>query len=230
MDRLKSRSQTLIPISLMTSKTPRPDKSLRPALEALSKADADFARAYETCGLPPVRGRPTGFGGLLEIITAQQVSAQAAAAIIGRLNAAVRPMTPEGFLALDDAALKAIGFSRQKTRYGRALAEDLLAGRQDLDALDSLEDEEAIAALVRAKGIGRWSAEVYLLFALKRPDIWPVDDLAIIVGTQKLKGLKKRPDRKAMLQLGEPWRPHRSAAARFLWHYYHHPGVPFDAD
>jgi len=205
---------------------PPPDESLRPALEALAERDADFARAYRTCGLPPERRRAPGFAGLLTIMTAQQVSAQAARAIVGRLLAAADPLTPETFLALDEAALKGIGFSRQKVRYGRGLAEDLCAGRIDLDAAARLDDEAAIEHLVQVKGVGRWTAEVYLLFALRRPDVWPVDDLAVCAGAQRLKRLAERPSRDRMLEIGAPWRPHRSAAARFLWHYYHHPGVP----
>jgi DNA-3-methyladenine glycosylase II len=205
---------------------PPPDDTLRPALEALAARDADFARAYAHCGLPPKRRRPTGFAGLLSIMTAQQVSAQAARAIIGRLLAAADPLTPETFLALDEAAFKQIGFSRQKVRYGRTLAEDLLAGRIDLEAVARMDDESAIEHLSQVKGVGRWTAEIYLLFALRRPDIWPVDDLAVCAAVRRLKGLDARPPREDMLALGEPWRPHRSAAARFLWHFYHHPGVP----
>jgi DNA-3-methyladenine glycosylase II len=203
-----------------------PDESLRPALEALAGRDADIARAYALCGLPPERSRAPGFAGLLTIMAAQQVSAQAARAIVGRLLAAADPLTPEAFLALDDAALKTVGFSRQKTRYGRALAEDLAAGRLDLDAVARLDDEAAIEELIGVKGVGRWTAEIYLLFALRRPDVWPVDDLAVCAGVQRLKRLAERPSRARMLEIGAPWRPHRSAAARFLWHFYHHPGVP----
>ncbi len=205
---------------------PPPDESLRPALEALSACDPDIARAYALCGLPPERRRAPGFAGLLSIMCAQQVSAQSARAIIGRLAAAADPLTPEAFLRLDDATLRAIGFSRQKVRYGRALAEDVLARRIDLAAVGELDDQAAIEHLVQAKGVGRWTAEIYLLFALRRPDVWPVDDLAVCVAAQRLKSLEERPARATMLEIGAPWRPHRSAAARFLWHYYHHPGVP----
>ena len=207
-------------------RTPPPDESLRPALEALAACDADVARAYEVCGLPPVRGQEAGFSGLIRIMTSQQVSVHAARAILGRLLAEAGPLTPESFLALDEAAMKRIGFSRQKLRYGRALAEDILDGRMDLDSLAALDDEAAIAALCRIKGIGRWTAEIYLLFSLQRPDVWPVGDLAVCVAAQRLKGLADRPSQKEMLALGEPWRPHRSAAARFLWHFYRHDGVP----
>ncbi len=204
----------------------RPDETLRPALERLAACDPDIARHYAHCGLPPERGRPLGFAGLAQIIAAQQVSAASANAIIGRLEAALSPVTPEGFLGLDNGALKAIGLRRPKMRYCRALAEDLLAGRIDLDGLAALDDEAAIEHLVRAKGIGVWSAEIYLLFALRRPDVWPADDLAVRVAVQRVKGLAARPGRTEMVALAAPWRPHRSAAARFLWHAYHHPGLP----
>ncbi len=111
-------------------------------------------------------------------------------------------------------------------RYCRALAEDILAGRIDLDGLAGLDDQAAIAHLMRAKGIGVWSAEVYLLFALRRPDVWPADDLAVQVAVQRVKGLAARPDRAEMRELAAPWRPYRSAAARFMWHAYRHPGLP----
>ncbi|MDH3473638.1 MAG: DNA-3-methyladenine glycosylase 2 family protein [Rhodospirillales bacterium] len=205
---------------------PPPDESLRPALEALAACDADVARAYAHCGLPPVRGQAPGFAGLLAIMTSQQVSVHAARAILGRLREATDPLTPDTFLALDETDLKRIGFSRQKMRYGRALAEELLTGRLDLEGLAALDDDDAIARLIRVKGIGRWTAEIYLLFALRRPDVWPVDDLAVQVAAQRLKGLAERPSRKDMVELGEAWRPHRSAAARFLWHFYRHAGIP----
>jgi len=133
---------------------------------------------------------------------------------------------PRRFLALDEAALRAIGLSRQKVRYGLALSEDVLAGRIDLEALERMSDEEAVAHLSLARGIGRWTAEVYLMFALGRPDVWPAGDLAVQVATQRLKRLEERPDVARMDAIAAPWRPYRSAAARFLWHYYRHPGVP----
>ena len=196
---------------------PPPDESLRPALEALAARDRDLARAYAACGLPPVRRHETGFAGLLTIMTAQQVSAQSARAIAGRLKAEPGALTPDGFLALDEAATRRIGLSRPKVRYGRALAEAVLSGALDL---------AAVAGLTRVTGLGRWSAEIYLLFSLGRPDVWPAGDLAVCVAAQRLKRLDERPAGAAMVALGEPWRPHRSAAARFLWHFYRHPGLP----
>lgn len=205
---------------------PRPDESLKPALEALASRDPDIARHYAVCGLPPRRGHRPGFAGLMHIIVAQQVSAASARAIIERLDAAAQPLTPENFLSLDEAALKTIGFSRQKMRYGRTLAEEVRTGGLDLEGMAAMEDEAAIEHLIRIKGIGRWTAEVYLLFALQRPDIWPAGDLAVQIAAQKLKNLAARPSLKIMQEVAAPWRPYRSAAARFLWHLYRHPGVP----
>lgn len=202
------------------------DGALRQALEALALRDPDIARAYELCGLPPARHQVPGFPGLLRIMIAQQVSAYAARAIISRLNEAADPLTPQAVLALDDAALRRIGFSRQKVAYARALAEQVLSRQLDLDRLALLDDEAAIAHLIRAKGVGRWTAEIYLLFALQRPDVWPADDLAVQLAAQRLKGMAQRPSRPEMMEIAAPWRPYRSAAARLLWHLYRHPGVP----
>ena len=204
---------------------PRPDKSLRPALEALAAADPDIAAAFEVCGLPPRRHRPQGYAGLIHIIAAQQVSAAAARAIIGRLDAAADPLTPETFLALSEEALKGVGLSRSKIGYARGLAENVLSGALDLDGLDKMDDEAAVRHLCAAKGIGRWSAEIYLLFALKRPDVWPAGDLAIRHAVKRLKRFRKFPDEERVRKTANKWRPYRSAAARFLWHYYHHPGL-----
>lgn len=206
--------------------SPEPgDPVLAPALEALAAADPDVARAYAACGLPPVRREPPGFATLLNVIMGQQVSKASAAAMVRKLEATCRPVEPAAFLALDEADSRAIGFSRQKWAYARALAADLESGRLDLAGLGRLDDEEAVAHLTQAKGIGRWSAEIYLLFAEGRPDVWPVGDLAIRAAVGRLKGLEERPDEKACLAIGEAWRPHRSAAARFLWHLYRHPGL-----
>ncbi|WP_119461504.1 DNA-3-methyladenine glycosylase family protein [Rhodospirillaceae bacterium SYSU D60014] len=198
-------------------------KRLQRALDELAAADADFARTIPLVGALPSRARTAGFGSLLNIIVAQQVSTASARAIWARLEAATDPLTPDRFLALDEPALKAIGLSRQKMAYGRALAADLVEGRLDLDALADLTDEEAIAALVKAKGVGRWTAEVYLLFCLNRPDVLPADDLALLIAAQRLKGLAARPSAAQFRVLAEPWRPWRSIAARLLWQLYRQP-------
>lgn len=204
---------------------PLPDERLRPAMESLAARDPDIAEAYADCGLPPVRASAPGFAGLMRMIAGQQVSVQSAAAIIQRLEARIDPLTPERFLEAGDDDLKAVGLSRPKMRYGRILAEEIAGGGLDIDGLAALDDAAAIAALTRVKGIGQWTAEIYLLFALGRPDVWPAGDLALCVAAQHLKKLDTRPDAKAMIALGGAWRPHRSAAARFLWHLYRHPGV-----
>ena len=204
---------------------PLPDESLRPAMEALAACDPDIAEAYGRCGLPPHRSSAPGFAGLIRMIAGQQVSVQSAAAIIGRLEARVVPLTAEEFLRASEEDLRAVGLSRPKMRYGRILAEEIAGGSLDIDGLAALDDDAAMAALTRVKGIGRWTAEIYLLFALRRPDVLPVGDLALCVAAQHLKKLNARPDATAMATLGQVWRPHRSAAARFLWHLYRHPGV-----
>ncbi len=193
-------------------------RTLATAIAELAARDKDFARLYERHGAPPLRARAAGFATLLKIICAQQVSTASARAIVGRLQGAADPLTPRTFLALDAAALKAIGFSHMKAAYGRGLAEAILDGGLDLGAVARMDDEAAIAELVRIKGIGRWSAEMYLLFALRRPDLWPVGDLAVVKGVQRLMGLAERPRPDAMMIYGEAWRPWRSVAARMLWH------------
>jgi DNA-3-methyladenine glycosylase II len=149
------------------------------------------------------------------------VSIHAAAAIWSRLEAIAEPFEAETFRALSDEDLRAAGLSRQKISYGRSLADLVATGEVKLHRLPRMADEEAVAELTKIKGIGQWTAEIYLLFALGRPDVWPVDDLALMVGAQHIKGLPERPDRKAMLDLGEDWRPWRGAVAHLLWHTYH---------
>jgi DNA-3-methyladenine glycosylase II len=190
------------------------------ALAELARRDADIAKAWARVGDPPPRRRPKGFPALIGSIVGQQVSAASARAIWGRLLAA-GPLTPERFLQLSEAELRAIGFSRQKILYGRGIAEAIASGALNFRRLHRLEDEAAIAELVRLKGIGRWTAEIYLLFGLQRLDIWPADDLGLQVGVQRLKRLESRPGRAALIEIAEPWRPWRGVAARFLWHYYH---------
>lgn len=204
----------------------RPDPKLAAPLKALAAIDADIAHAYAEAGLPPVRSSPTGFPGLLRIIVAQQVSVASAAAILGRLQQAIPEMTPEAFLTLDEPAHRAIGFSRAKSRYAIALAEALTDGRLSHRRLARQDDAGVLEALTALPGFGRWSAECYLLFALKRPDVMPAGDLALQVAAQRLKRLERRPSEKELVAMSEPWRPHRSAAARFLWHFYRHQGVP----
>lgn len=196
------------------------EQTLDEGLQALGRMDADVARAIDEAGRPPLRRREPGFETLLRTIVGQQLSIKAAAAIWSRLEAAVAPLEPARLLEFPDGELRALGFSRQKVIYVRALAEDLMSGRVDLLGISGRTDDDAIAELVKLKGIGRWTAEVYLLFALGRPDIFPADDLALMVAAQRVKRLDERPTGPALRELAESWRPWRGVAAHFLWHYY----------
>ncbi|HYP53795.1 MAG TPA: hypothetical protein VEQ42_09670 [Pyrinomonadaceae bacterium] len=165
--------------------------------------------------------REPGFPTLVRIILEQQVSLASARAAFERLLAAAGPpLTPQKFLALDDDALRAAGFSRQKTAYGRELAAALTSGRLDLARVARLGDEEARAELTRVKGVGRWTADIYLLMALGRPDVWPSGDLALAVAAERVKRLPSRPNFVELESLGDAWRPWRAVAARILWHQY----------
>jgi DNA-3-methyladenine glycosylase II len=194
-------------------------KTLKKALSELSEIDPDIARALSEAGAPELREMPTGYGGLMRSIVGQQVSVHAARSIWLRLEAAVPSMEPAAFLEQSDEQLRAVGLSGAKMKYGRSLATDIVAGRIDFTALDALDDTAAIAMLTQAKGIGPWTAEIYLMFAHGRPDIMPGLDLGLVVAAQHLKKLRTRPDAKRLLKIAEAWRPWRSAAALVLWHY-----------
>jgi DNA-3-methyladenine glycosylase II len=195
--------------------------ALSAGIDRLAEVDPDVARALARVGYPAPRQRAPGFATLLRIMVAQQLSTRSAAAIWGRLEAACAPaVSAERFLELDEAAFRTIGFSRQKIAHGRALAEAVAGGALNLEALATVPEEAAIAAISALRGFGRWSAEIYLLFALGRADVFPADDLGLQVGMQRLKRLGARPKRKAMDALAEPWRPLRGCGAIFLWHYY----------
>lgn len=193
---------------------------IRESLDALCKRDADIAKALGLVGYPEPRNREPGFGALLNIVAAQQVSTASASAIRARLLAAVDPLTPENFLAASDETLRAVGFSRRKVEYGRGIAEAMRSGLLDAGRLTAASDDEVVAALTALRGLGRWSAEIYMLFSLRRPDVWPAEDLAIQEALRRLKGLELRPARAASEIIVESWRPWRGVAALFLWHYY----------
>jgi DNA-3-methyladenine glycosylase II len=193
--------------------------NLGKAMRHLARADPDFARAIEQVGHPELRVVPSGFGGLMRSIVGQQVSVHAARSIWLRLEAAAPSMTPEEFLELTDDQLRAVGLSKAKMKYGRSLAADIVADRIRFDALHELDDAAAVAMLTQAKGIGPWTAEIYLMFAHGRPDIMPGLDLGLVVAAQHLKRLRTRPSPERLLKIAEQWRPWRSAAALLLWHY-----------
>ena len=196
------------------------EQSLARAVRLLSRRDPDLDRVVKKFGAPPMWAREPGFSTLLHIILEQQVSLASARAAHTKLLEIASPLTPVSFLTLDDPTLKAVGFSRQKTGYGRHLANSIVEGRLDLDALGSMEDAAVRSALLEIKGIGRWTADIYLLMVLLRPDVWPTGDLALAVAAQRLKRLKNRPTPEQLDELGASWKPWRAVAARILWHYY----------
>jgi DNA-3-methyladenine glycosylase II len=199
---------------------PLTDTTLHCALADLTGRDPRLARIAAEYGPPPLWEREPGFPTLLRTILEQQVSLASARAAYEKLLAIAAPLTPERFLELDDPALKAAGFSRQKSLYGRELAAAIVAGRLDLEGLLTLDDEDARRALTRVKGIGRWTADIYLLLALRRPDIWPAGDLALASAVRQAVGLAALPDPQQMEAIGAAWQPWRAVAARLLWHYY----------
>lgn len=193
---------------------------LRAALDELAAREPAFAAAIARAGYPQPRIHARGYATLLRTIIGQQVSVSAAAAVWKKLEAAHGDLNlPETLARATDEELRASGCSRQKAGYARSLADEVTSGRLTLDALPA-DDEAAIAALVRVKGIGRWSAEIYLLFAEGRPDIWPAGDLAVQIEIGRMLGLETRPSEKLTRDLAEAWRPHRGAAAILAWHHY----------
>jgi DNA-3-methyladenine glycosylase II len=189
---------------------------------AALRAEPVFAAILERAGPPRFRRRRNGFGTLLHIILEQQVSIDAAAAMYRRLAGLCRPLLPPAFLALDDATLRSCGFSRQKMGYARDLAAKIAAGAFDFAGLAGADDAAALTALLALNGIGRWSAEIYLLFALGRCDIWPAADLGLQVAIAECLGLVARPSEPELRHLGESWRPWRSVAACLFWQSYLH--------
>jgi DNA-3-methyladenine glycosylase II len=195
-------------------------EQLRGSLEALAKREKRIGAAIKATGYPEPRQRDPGYTTLLRTIVGQQVSVAAAASVWNKLEALLgEACAPEKLIAEDFDALRACGLSRQKQGYARSLAELVISGALPLHALPA-DDEEAIAYLTQVKGIGRWSAEIYLLFAEGRGDIWPAGDLAVQEGVKRILGLAERPSEKAIREIAEEWRPHRGAAAILTWHVY----------
>jgi DNA-3-methyladenine glycosylase II len=194
-------------------------KGLAEGIERLARM-APFGEIVRAAGPPRFRRRKNGFATLLHIILEQQVSIDAAAGMYRRLAGLCRPLLPEPFLALDDDTLRACGFSRQKMRYGRELAALVRDGEFDFAQLAEMDDEAALAALLGLKGIGRWSAEIYLIFALGRPDVWPAADLGLQLGVAEALRLAARPGEAELRRMGEVWQPWRSVAACLFWQSY----------
>jgi DNA-3-methyladenine glycosylase II len=194
-------------------------EALKAALDAVAAQDPAVAAALAQAGYPEPRISAPGYQTLLRAVVGQQVSIQAAASMWAKLTAALGdPPAPERLLEASDETLRAAGLSRQKASYARSLAEVVVSGQLDFSRL-SADDEEAIAELVRVKGIGRWTAEIYLLFAEGRLDIWPAGDLAVQIEVGRILGLDGKPTEKALREIAERWRPHRGAMAIFAWHH-----------
>ncbi|MDD3800390.1 MAG: DNA-3-methyladenine glycosylase 2 family protein [Novosphingobium sp.] len=198
---------------------------LRAGIDRAAEREPAIAAALAKAGYPEPRIRATGYRTLLRTIVGQQVSVAAASSVWRKLEECLGPeLPPDALLAAGFDTLRACGLSRQKQGYARSLCELVAGGALDLDALPA-DDEAAIAELTRIKGIGRWSAEIYLLFAEGRADVWPAGDLGVQAGLHRILGLDQRPDEKATRALGEAWRPHRGAVAIFTWHCYDNPAL-----
>lgn len=196
------------------------DYQIKLSCVELSLTHPEMALVYNTHGAPPLWNRPTGFATLLNIILEQQVSLASAKACFDKLTVHIRDISPEKFLTVSDVDLRTIGFSRQKTSYARHLAEAVIEKHIDLDALHKLSDAEVKSKLIKLKGVGEWTSDVYLLMAMLRPDVMPRGDIALHAAYQKLTSAVKRPSSEEFIATAEKWKPFRSVAARLLWHYY----------
>ena len=197
----------------------RNEKDLKEGVTALVKSCAHMARIYALAGDPPLRRRPSGFNGLVRVITSQQLSVASAEAIWLSLEAAVEPFTPSRFLATPEQDLRAAGLSKIKISTLRGLAEAIDTGSLDLDALSEETEDVIHARLTALKGIGPWTADIYILFCLARADAWSPGDLALQVAVKDALELEAKPDQVLMKELAEAWRPWRAVAARMLWAY-----------
>src|SRR3954470_3021421 len=196
------------------------DRSLATGARALGRADAHLAGVLSRHGTPPLWGRDPGFATLVQIILEQQVSLASGRAAFGRVLAVSGRMAPRSIARLSERDLRGAGLTRQKAAYVRGLAVAIVRGEFDLAAVDKMDDERAHAELVTLKGIGPWSADIYLLMALGRRDVWPRHDLALASAMREVKGLRSLPTPERQLEIAESWRPWRAVAARILWHHY----------
>jgi DNA-3-methyladenine glycosylase II len=196
------------------------ERDLARGVRALCRRDRDLARVVSRFGPPPLWAREPGFATLVQIILEQQVSLASARAAYARLLRVAEATTPERLGELDERALAGAGLTRQKSAYLRALAEAVVRGELDVAGLHTLDDEEARAELMRLRGIGPWSADIYLLMALGRRDVWPRHDLALAIAMREVKRLRNQPSLARQIAVSEKWRPWRAVGARILWHHY----------
>jgi len=196
------------------------EQNLAEICEGLSKTDPDLAYIFQTFGTPPLWAREASFATLVHIILEQQVSLASAASAFNKLKERLGEITPENVLRLSDEELKSCYFSRQKTVYARELAKAIMDGSLDLESLENLSDAEVKHELKKIKGIGDWTADIYLLMAMLRVDVMPKGDLALHVAWKRLKNLEHAPHSDEFQVIAEKWKPFRAAAARLLWHFY----------
>ena len=189
-------------------------------VDRLSAKDKALARVIERHGPPPMWGRKAGFAALVKIILEQQVSLASANAVFRRLKSAVPEVSPEHINTLRIDGMRELGFTRQKATYCEGLAKSILSGEMNLDHLKDMSDTDAYNTLLEIRGIGPWTANIYLLMALRRPDVWPDGDLALAESARRIKRLKERPSYKQLNKMAQKWKPWRSVAARILWHAY----------
>ena len=193
-------------------------QTLASAAAELAARDPNLGSIYEAHGVPPMWGRRPGFETLLRIVLEQQVSLVSARSMFARLNSNIEPFTAEGFISAGEARLRSLGVTRQKSHYCIQAAHAFTNG--DLRRISRMNDEEAHAKLLQIKGVGPWTANIYLLMALKRPDIWPDGDIALATAVGKLRKMKARPSFRDLARIANGWRPYRSVAARMLWQFY----------
>ena len=194
--------------------------SFKIGIRNLVKRDRDLAAIIKQYGEPPTWQREPGFATLIRIILEQQVSYASAKATFKRLTDNLEDLTPESFLTLDDAELKTIGFSRQKTKYGRGLAQAIIARELNLTTLEQLDDRTIRQELTKIKGIGDWTVDIYLMMALQRQDVFPCKDLAVAIAVKEIRNLPTRPQAAELESIAESWKPYRAIATKILWHYY----------
>ncbi len=222
MENIKTKKSENRPVkqSIRSNIAPLDQQTFMRGVGFLCDRDPDLARIVADFGPPPMWERDPGFPTLIKIILEQQVSLASAGAAYDRLLQTASPLTPARFLELNDQVLKTIGFSRQKTAYGRNLARTIVSGDLNLDILDTMDNKAVRSTLIKIKGIGPWTANIYLLMVLRRPDIWPQGDLALAVAAQDVKQLDARPTPDELEALSAVWKPWRAVAARLLWHHY----------
>lgn len=201
-------------------RAPLTDRGLAHGARAVARVDRDLAGVLERHGTPPRWGREPGFATLVQIILEQQVSLASGRAAFARVLAVAGTVTPERVATLSERRLRSAGLTRQKAAYVRGLARSIVSGEFDIDAVALMDDDAAHAELIKLKGIGPWSADIYLLMALGRRDVWPRHDLALASAMREVKGLRSLPTPERQLEIAEAWRPWRAVAARLMWHHY----------